>query len=543
MGETITESKAGLSQIGSPENLLDYVPYSPSEESILNEHSQGLFARLKKLNSDLLESRESGGNTTDIESDIKDVEFIDKAVTEALNAQQYENNAEMTVSDILAKRALVAQSKIEKWTESDTFPINWEDTVRERNLLDIAIDQIQSIKMQKEQSGHFMINPNRRVVNMKISETNEIVPRDLEDRQEDLREVQGTVESEQQTERLTVDMLRNILRQKELAPEEIYNKLTSYVESRVKDLGIKKPVHVFLRSEYFEKTTYGSTLKKVRFDPIKQEVFSGSWSWQTRAFHSDNGTYLDFPANQSGNPENKTLYGYEAADSMIDFIYTCEHELRHDLQFQKLDAKEVSYDALRLAKDQIAINLISQIENGENFYNKAHDDFFIEIDANDQANEYMDKIFPSGSSLANNIANPNDPSAHQHTLTEIVQKRTQEGTIGSKKYYSLSLGKNKIGLPSRNYEGSVEQIVSDFCDEALMVYPDYIKLYPALALEYKNDGSRRSVVEIKDILKNADQSSDVSIFDQKVDSKRLKVIYHRLIKDSQKLQLEQEKPI
>ena|ERR1035437_7493955 len=152
-----------LSSEESLNNKADYIPYVPSEETILQKHGEGIFENLKKLNADLIEAKEYGNDSLQfqIEEEIGRLEFIEKAVSDAQIAQQEDANAGMTVSDILAKRALMAQSKLDKWAENDSFPDDWEDTMRKRDLFGIAIDQLESIKKQKEQAGHYMINPNK----------------------------------------------------------------------------------------------------------------------------------------------------------------------------------------------------------------------------------------------------------------------------------------------------------------------------------------------------------------------------------------------
>lgn len=161
MSEKLVNTQATSEE--KPSNIVDYIPYIPSDEVILKAHGDGIYNSAKRLNADLIQAKEDGANdeTENIKTELRDLEFIEKVVLGAQNAQQYESNMGMTVSDILAKRALVAQSRLEKWAESGRFPDNWENTVRERNLLGVAIDQLESIKKQKEQAGHYMVNPDK----------------------------------------------------------------------------------------------------------------------------------------------------------------------------------------------------------------------------------------------------------------------------------------------------------------------------------------------------------------------------------------------
>lgn len=356
---------------------------------------------------------------------------------------------------------------------------------------------------------------------------------------EQLKPAGISFESTEKTERSSIELLRSYLEQERFDPTQNYPGLLSYAESRGNLLNINKPINLFLRHEYLEEIPNGSRLKKIRYNPISQEIYVGDWSWTTRAFHCpERGTFFDFPAQPRGQHEKNVLEGYQATESIIDFAYTLEHELKHDIQQQRLDAKEISYDVLRITKDYIMVGLLRNFDGGEYFYNNAHDDLFIEIDANDHASDFMDKVIPTGSSLARRIANPNDPPEHQHTVESVLLRRIDEGVASHHDNYLLSLVKNKIGIPSQEYNGSAEQIVSDFCDSVLKVYPEYIKKYPVLALEYNEDGSRRSLSDIENILKKTKHSENVLIGGQRIDSKRLGIIYHRLCKYSRKLQEE-----
>lgn len=345
-------------------------------------------------------------------------------------------------------------------------------------------------------------------------------------------------ESAEQNERLNIEQIQGLLIQESFDPVQKYNVLSSYVKSRANLLGVNKPVNLFLRSEHIKETSFGSVLQKFRQNPINQEPYTGDWPWTTRAFHSSEGTFLDFPAHPVGKPQDSVLEGYEAADSIIDFVYTCEHELQHDLQDQRIESQEVSYDVLRLVKDKIFLGLRSHFNSGNNFYLNAHNDLFIEQDANNHANDFILKFIPIDGSLSRRIVNPNDPSGHQHTVESVLSQRAEEGVVGHHDEYSLSLGENEINIPPQEYKGSAEQIVSDFCDTVLKIYPDYIKLYPSLALEYNEDGSRRSLSDINNLLEEAELNGGATIGGQKIDSSRLRSIYHRITKHSRKLQEE-----
>ena len=146
-------------------------------------------------------------------------------------------------------------------------------------------------------------------------------------------------ESLGQKERLSIESIQTLLKQERFDTLQNYDSLCSYTKSRAGFLHVKKPVNLFLRSEYMGKTQYGSALNKLRYNPISQEPYTGDWQWTTRAFHSAEGTFLDFPAHPRGKPQINVLEGYEATDSLIDFAYTCEHELQHDIQTERIKGK------------------------------------------------------------------------------------------------------------------------------------------------------------------------------------------------------------
>jgi hypothetical protein len=342
------------------------------------------------------------------------------------------------------------------------------------------------------------------------------------------------------TERESIEMLRSFLEMERFDPRQNYSGLCSYVESRGSISQVSRPIHLLLKYEYMEKQPNYSELRTIRYNPLNQEIYNkGDWPRMTRAFHSpERGTFLDFPTQSRGQEKQDFLEGYQATNSLIDFGYTCEHELRHDIQQQRLNAREVSYYVLSLAKDYIMLRLLHHFTGGEYFYDNAHDDLFLEMDANDHANEFMDKVIPPSSSLAGKIVNPNDLPEHRYTVAYLLSQRIKEGAGSHHDIYTISLGENTIGLYPQKYNGNAEEIVSDFCDDILKRYPSLIKTYPALELEYNEDGSRRSLSEIKSIIEGSKHGGYVFIGGQRIDSKRLGIIYHRLCKHSRKLQEE-----
>ena len=348
--------------------------------------------------------------------------------------------------------------------------------------------------------------------------------------------------SQERLDRHSAELMRGFLGENDFNPRKHFGEIQEYVRTRSESLGVEKPVKLFLRYEYFEKTPTGTARQKLRFDPEKKQIYQdGNWGWSTRAYHSDKeGTFLDFSATPNMESEKGVqeqsgiLSGYEQVYEIINFAYTCEHELEHDIQDQRLEKKEISYDALCTARDRVVINhLLPHLPGGMNFYHNAHDDFYIEDDANKTASEFLYGIISPDSVIGRKIANPNDLPQYQRTISDVLFLREKEGQTYHEEY-PFSIGKNEIGLPEKEYRGSAEEIVSDILDDALKVYPDFIKLYPVLSLEYNKDGSRRSTDDIQADIDKAVGNTKLTISGQTVDSKKLKITYNRMMRHFKK---------
>lgn len=348
-------------------------------------------------------------------------------------------------------------------------------------------------------------------------------------------------ERERELDRESKKIFNDLLKSEAINPIKDYAKLTEFANLRAKALGANIPINIFLRVEFWQ----DNRRRQLRMNPETREPFSGYWCWSDRAFHvPGEGTYLDFPAQSDAEgtkpleQQNKTgLSGYEAADALIDFAYTCEHELRHDLQNQRLAQKEVSYNTLRLAKDDILLTTIHNFsgDSAEYFYHNAHDQFFLEADANSAADSLFDKLLPIDGTLANKIANPNDPPEFQHTIYSILEKR-QKQYVSKDKDFSLALGQNKIGMPEKTYHGTAEEIVSEYCDDIVRLYPSLIKEYPALSLEYNDDGTPKSLDDIENVIHQVNQEHKTIIGGQELTPQQTKNYYHKIMRNSKRLQ-------
>lgn len=354
-----------------------------------------------------------------------------------------------------------------------------------------------------------------------------------------------TAEREKSPEYRSIKIMQELLAKSEIDPAAEFPKLEEFAKARGEALGIKSQINIFLRREFWE----DHQRKNIRYNPTKDEVYGGGhWKMDVRAFHAPKGsshaegTFIDFPflpssegAKLADEQVKKNLTGYEAMDALVDFAFTCEHELQHDLQFQRMETGEVSYPALKVIKDNILTSTLHFYKNDEAkyFYTNAHDDLYIEMDANDAARALMDEMIPVGGTLANKIANPQDRVEYQKSLWQIAQRRG-EIHLEENKQHKLTLGENTLGIPKKTYEGTAEEIVEEYCDDLIKRYPDYVKVYPALALEYNSDGSVRTRENIEALLREANEKGGVTLGGKEIPAKKLQQYYHKLLKSAKR---------
>lgn len=143
---------------------------------------------------------------------------------------------------------------------------------------------------------------------------------------EDSSEKVPTVE---EMEKRSVNLMKGALSAERFDPKQSFQMIQEYANLRGACLGIEKPVNIFLRYEDFVKTPTGSMRRKTRIDPMTDKAYGGSsWGWNTRAFHAEDGTYLDFsatPDRESTKPiseQTGVLESYEKAYELISFMYS-----------------------------------------------------------------------------------------------------------------------------------------------------------------------------------------------------------------------------
>ncbi|MBR3353202.1 hypothetical protein IKG49_01255 [Candidatus Saccharibacteria bacterium] len=338
--------------------------------------------------------------------------------------------------------------------------------------------------------------------------------------------------------------IRNLLGKETFNPSEEYNELVQYAQKRGERHGIKTPINIYLRYESWGKINdHSSGIFYDRYDPQTGNHYRGKeWGFGTRAYHSPkNGTFIDFTATPRGEeqkPREKqetVLGGYEKVDEIINFAYTVEHELQHDVQQQRLDSGEISYDALRTARDNVVLACLPMIKNGNYFYVNAHDDFFIEREANDSADDFLSKVLPvGGTHYESKFIDKNDPQKRLYKVGDILEQRAKEGRIGVGRGYTLTVDETTLKIKRKTYSGKAEEIISDLCDDLVRAYPGFLAKYPVLLLEYDSNGNRRKREDIEADMASIDNGENFSFGGKEADAKRLKTAYYRLLKHSKK---------
>lgn len=351
------------------------------------------------------------------------------------------------------------------------------------------------------------------------------------------------------TEKLDLECaktIRNLLNKDEIDPNKDFGELVQYAQKRGERHGINKPINVFLRRESWGKINeHSSGIFYDRYNPQTGDHYRGKeWGFDTRAYHSPkNGTFIDFAATPNGEatkPREKqeTVFsGYEKVYEVINFAYTVEHELQHDVQQQRLDSGEISYGALRTARDHVVLGCLPMIKNGNYFYSNAHDDFFIEEEANDSADEFLSKVLPiGGTHYESEFIDKKDPKKRPHKVGDVLERRAREGRIGVGKEYTLVVDETTLNIEQKTYSGKAEEIISDLCDDLVRAYPGFLIKYPVLLLEYDSSGARRKKEELEADMESIDGGKTFSFNGKKADSRRLKTAYHRLLRHSKKFE-------
>ncbi len=351
--------------------------------------------------------------------------------------------------------------------------------------------------------------------------------------------------NEKKIDRECVQVIRNLLGKEELNPIEEYDELVQYAQKRRERYEVNNPINVYLRFESMKRLDANSSgLVCNRYNPQTGEYYREKrWRHHARAYHSSGeGTFIDIkatPNKEARKPreeQENVLRGYERVSEIINFAYTVEHELQHDVQQQRLNSGEISYSALRTARDHVVLHCLPRIKNGNYFYINAHNDFFVEEEANDSADDFLSKVLPTDSNLYDfKFLDPDGLRGQPYRVGDVLESRAMEGRLGVGKEHTLIVDETTLRIEKRTYNGKAEEIISDLCDDLIQAYPEFLTTYPVLLLEYGPDGTHRKREDIEKSMAMIDKEGGNLFNGKEVNPVQLKTAYHKLLTQSKKL--------
>ena len=286
----------------------------------------------------------------------------------------------------------------------------------------------------------------------------------------------------------------------------LYDILENYAKARLYDLvGIDVPMHVYFQEEYHKKTDTSESWCPIRINPYTGEICREKWDYGTRAFYNERGVFVDFSVVD--NQHKKQLKGYTKIDHLIDFAFTLEHELQHVLQFYNINTRVITYDNYKVIKNVIALAHIQNQDDdySKYFYINAHNDLFLELDANNQAESFVgSQIRLRG--LSQIIVD--SFGEKKYDINSILKKRIDEAHIsrGDVDYviemlFGFNDSKKHIKLTD-----NPEKIIDLLVDGLVRQNPSgYLKKYPLLNDIYNPDGTRKSYYEMTEASKQNPQ--------------------------------------
>lgn len=342
----------------------------------------------------------------------------------------------------------------------------------------------------------------------------------------------------------------------ELTPTvELFQILENYAKARAKAfVGLDLPIHFYFKRDFKVSRDNGYFYAYERYNPITNEVCNVRWNGMTRAFSTPNGdVYIDF--NTMNNMHQEKIDGYFKADHLIDFAFTLEHELRHVKQFveryksEKYDTPTL--DSLRTAKDMLTIQYVgnSKDELTSYFYINGHNRFYIEMDANKHADDFMSMQFILRHLAMRQIDTPG--ISKTYILRDILNKRISDAHLSMDRDTKMHL-KMMFGLKESTevtLETDPEKIIDLLVDELIRGDPKtYLTQYPMLKYIYNDDGSKKTFQEIKTIVSQSPDkegfysdvvSRDALLSIQKIEDD-MTISYNMAQKEADKQQVLQE---
>lgn len=278
---------------------------------------------------------------------------------------------------------------------------------------------------------------------------------------------------------------------------ELFIKLQNYIQARLHDLvGVNIPIHFYFKDEVKVERNGVTYYVPIRINPITREVCKEPWKGSDRAFYNSKGVFADFSI--TNNYHNVELKGFNKIDHLIDFAFTVEHELKHVLQFQNIEKGILSYNNFKMIKNIIALSFIQNQEDelSKYFYFNAHNDLFLELDANRQAESFVgEQIRNRG--LGNVIAENNGNRIYN--VENILNGRIKEAHVGRGDVtyiINMIFGFNN-SMKQVKVCDNPEKIVELLVDGLIRQNPKgYLNRYPILKYLYNSDGTKKTYYEI-----------------------------------------------
>lgn len=292
--------------------------------------------------------------------------------------------------------------------------------------------------------------------------------------------------------------------------QELFIILQNYAQARLHDLvGVNIPIHLYFKDEVKVEKNGAIFYAPVRINPITKEVCKESWKGSDRAFYNNKGVFADFSV--TNNFHNVELKGFNKIDHLIDFAFTIEHELQHVLQFQNVANGVLSYDNFKMVKNIIALSFIQSQEDelSRYFYFNAHNNLFLELDANRQAEAFVGGQIKNRG-LGNVIAETSGD--RKYNIDNILNGRIKEAHVGRGDVsYIVNM---MFGFDNSSKQVKLcdnpEKIVDILIDGLIRQKPNvYFKMYPLLQNIYNSDGTKKTYYEMMSSINSNDRLSSL----------------------------------
>lgn len=302
--------------------------------------------------------------------------------------------------------------------------------------------------------------------------------------------------------------------------DNLFILLQQYITARMIDLvGTRGPIHFFYQ-EHIPPKKPNELYTLIRQNPLTNEICKKKWPFNVRAICAETGVFIDFEANN--NRYEREISGDEKIIRLIDFAHNVDHEIQHIVQKRALKKKGSTYDNLLASQEFTTLQSL----NGEYppFYLRAHDNMFIEKDANYQAEKHLRKELSKRNLLSRVVSTYGGSIRDIESILDslIAEGHTSRSIVSHNHdmYFGISKSLRRIKVTA-----PAEEIIILITDSAVRLNPNYyLSNFPALKEKYNLDGTKKTYHEIQ---KELEQNPTNYIF------------YHQFIKDDPLLRIEQ----